>query len=165
MPSAKILESKKKIVSELHEKIMNATSAVLVDYKGITVEDDTKMRVEMRKADVNYFVVKNSILKLALKDTEYEKMSEVLEGTTSIALSDDAMAGAKIIDTYATKLKTVLEFKAGFIDKTLYEPADLKRIAKIPSKEVLIATMLASFNSPIQKFACCLNQIAQQKSA
>ena len=165
MPSAKVLEEKKQIVENLKEKINSAVSLVLVDYKGISVEDDTKMRTEMRKADVDYFVIKNNLLKLAFMGSDYEKLCEVLDGTTAVAISKDEVSGAKIIDSYATRLKKVMKIKAGFVEKEVYDAEQMTAISKIPPKEVLLATLLAGFNSPIQKFVMCLDQIAKQQSA
>ena len=166
MPSEKVLGEKKAYVSELKEKISKAVSCVVVDYKGINVEEDTSLRRDMRKANVDYFVVKNRLLKLALEGGNYEKICEVLEGTTAIALSnEDAIAGAKILGTYAAKHKEFFSIKAGFMENEVYDGEQMTKISKIPPKEVLIATLLAGFNSPIQKFTSCLDQIAKQKSA
>ena len=176
MPSEKILMQKQQIVADLRDKITRAQAGVLVDYKGITVEQDTKLRAELRKAGVEYTVIKNTLTHLAVKDTELEKISEVLFGTTALAVSfDDAVAPAKVINQYASK-NDKFKIKCGFVDGKVMSVAEVKALAELPSKEVLIAKMLGGFNAPITGFVnvlngnmrslvVALNAIAEQKAA
>ena len=165
MPSEKILESKKELVSKLSEKLKNASAGVLVDYKGIDVATDTKLRKELREAGVDYFVVKNTMLRFATKEVGYD-FDEVLNGTTALAISsEDQMAAARILVKYSEELKgAALTVKAGFMDGEASDVATVTAIAKIPSKEVLVAQMLSSLNAPIANLAVVLNQIAEKSA-
>lgn len=176
MPSAKVLESKKQIVSDLSQKLKSATSAVLVDYKGINVADDTKLRVEMRKADVEYSVVKNTLLRFACSDAGFGGLNDVLKGTTAIAISmTDPVAPAKILNEYAKKNKN-FKIKAGFVDGRIIDADEIGALAKLPPKEVLMAQVLGGLNAPISGFVnvlngnirglvVALNAIAEQKAS
>ncbi len=156
MPSEKILEQKKQIVAELSENLKSACSGVIVNYKGITVADDTKLRKQMRETG-EYKVVKNTLLKLALKDAGIEGLDSVLEGTTAIAISkDDYVGNAKVLCEFAEKSKT-FEIKAGFVDGNVIDAEGVKNLAKLPSKEVLVAQALAGLNAPITGFVTVLN--------
>ena len=138
MPSEKVLEQKKQIVAELSESLKNSCIGVIVNYKGITVEEDTKLRKQLRETG-EYKVVKNTLLKLALKDAGIEGLDSVLEGTTAIALSkDDYTGSAKALCDFADKSKT-FEIKAGFVDGKVIDVEAVKSLAKLPSKEVLVA--------------------------
>jgi len=165
MPSAKILEQKQQQVAALTEKLKNASAGVLVDYKGITVEDDTKLRRELRAAGVEYSVVKNTMLRLAAKEVGLDELCGVLEGTTALALAtEDQMAAARIVSKFADNMKgEVFSIKAGFIDGEAIDKATVEAIAKIPSKEALIAKMLGSMNAPIANLAMVIDQIAKKK--
>ena len=159
MPNAKVLESKKATVEALAEKLQNATAAVFVDYKGITAEADTKLRKELRENGVEYFVVKNSILGRAIAGTNLEGMSFALEGTTAIALSnEDYTAAARILCKYADAHDN-FKVKAGFLDGKVVDTATIDSLAKLPSKEVLLAKFLGSIKSPIYNFAYALQAI------
>ena len=152
MPSQKILEQKKEMVAELAEKIKKASSGVLVDFKGINVADDTALRSELRKADVEYAVIKNTTIRLAAEQAGYDKLNEVLEGTTALAISmNDAVAPARILADFAEKGK--LAIKAGFVDGGVIGVDQVNELSKIPSKEVLIAKMLGSMMSPLSGLA------------
>lgn len=176
MPSEKILMEKQQVVAELKDKILRAQAGVLVDYKGITVDQDTKLRAELRKAGVEYAVVKNTLTHIAVKGTGLEKVSEVLFGTTALAISyDDVVAPAKVISQYASK-NDKFKIKCGFADGKVMSADEVKALAELPPKEVLIAKMLGGFNAPITGFvnvlngnlrglACVLNAIAEQKAA
>ena len=132
MPSEKTIAKKKQIVEALVSKIAEATAGVVVDYKGITVEEDTKLRAEMREANVEYFVAKNTLLKLATKDTELAGLSEVLEGTTSVAVcKNDYVAAAKIVAKYAEELGERFNIKAGFADGKVLSVAEVNAFAKL----------------------------------
>ena len=159
MPSAKILESKKQIVADLTEKLQNSVSGVIVNYSGITVEDDTKLRAELRKAGVEYTVIKNPTTKRACENVGYGELASVLEGMTAVALSkDDAVAPAKILKGYADKIKT-FELKAGFVEGKILDQAGVEELASIPSREVLIGKILGSIQSPLYGLAYALQAI------
>jgi large subunit ribosomal protein L10 len=176
LASEKVIEQKKQFVKELSEKLQNACSGVLVEYKGINVQDDTELRRELRKASVDYAVVKNTMLGRAAKEVNIEGFDEVLHGTTALALSnDDYVAPAKILDDFASKHK-FFNIKLGFIDDTVVDADKVKALAKLPAKEVLVAQVLGGLNSPITSLAyvlsgCqrglvyALNAIAEQKGA
>ena len=177
MPSAAILEQKKAQVAELTEQLKKSCSGVLVDYKGITVEADTKLRNELRKAGVRYSVVKNTLMQRAIKEIGFDALEPVLSGTTAMAVStDDMVAPAKILTEYAKKSGNKFKIKAGFVEGRVISVADVQSLAELPPKEQLIARALAGFNSPIAGFAnvlnanlrglaVALNAIAEQKSA
>ncbi|HIZ55224.1 MAG TPA: 50S ribosomal protein L10 [Firmicutes bacterium] len=176
MPNEKVLQSKKELVLALTEKLQNAVSGVIVDYKGISVADDTKLRKELREAGVDYFVVKNTMLRFAAKNANLEELNGVLEGTTAIALSQDAVAPAKILAAFADKQKDVFNIKAGFVEGKVLSVDGVNELAKLPSREVLIAKALGGLNAPISGFAnvlnanlrglvIALNQIAEKQSA
>lgn len=157
MPSQKVLEEKKQIVAQLTEALKSSCTGVIVNYKGITVEDDTKLRKSLRESGDDYKVVKNTLLKLALEDAGIEGLDSVLEGTTALALSkDDYTSSAKILAEYAEKSDT-FEVKAGFIDGKAVDANAIKELAKLPSKEVLVSKALAGFNAPISGFVTVLN--------
>ena len=176
MPSEKILEQKKAIVAELAEKLKSSCAGVVVDYKGINVSDDTKLRRELREAGVDYFVVKNTLLSRAAKEANIDGLDSVLEGTTAIAISnDDYIAAAKILCDFADKNKT-FNVKSGFIDGNVVSVDQINELAKLPSKEVLVAKALGGLNAPISGFVTvlngtikglvvALNAIAQKQSA
>lgn len=162
MPNAKVLEEKQKIVADLKEKIGAAVIGVLVDYKGINVADDTALRKELRENGVDYFVVKNTLLSRAVQDTEIEGIKSVLEGTTAIALSnDDYAAPARILSKYADKSET-FKIKAGFLDGKLADLDTINAIAKLPSREVLLATVVGAFQAPIAAFARAVQAIVDK---
>ena len=153
MPSQKILEQKQNAVAVLAEKMRNAASGVLVKYEGIKVEDDTKLRAALRKAGVEYTVVKNTLTGRACDEVGYGEMKQYLSGMTAIATSaDDAIAPAKIMKEYAEKVES-FEIKAGFIDGAVIDAKAVEALASIPSKETLIAKMLGSLTSSLYSFA------------
>ena len=157
MPNVKVLEEKKQMVAELVEKIKNASSGVLVNYQGINVEQDTKMRTELREAGVDYFVFKNTLARLAVKECGFDELLPVLEKMTAIAISEnDPVAPAKILAAYADKIET-FNVKAGFVDGTVIDVKGVNQLATLPSKEQLIAKVLGSLQSPIYGLATVLN--------
>lgn len=163
MPNAKVLEQKKAIVADLAEKMKNASCGVLVDYKGINVEDDTKLRAEMRKNNVEYTVIKNNLIRFAAKEVGFDALDEVLHGTTAIAISmDDVIAPAKIIADYAKKDEKVFNIKAGFVEGRVLDANEVKQLAATPSREVLLAKMLGSLKGPITSLAIALNAIVEK---
>ena len=156
MPSEKILEQKKQQVAELSEKLKTAVTGVIVDYKGITVADDTKLRKSLRESGDEYKVVKNTLLGRALKEAGIDGLDSVLEGTTAIAISqEDYVGAAKILCEYAEKNKN-FQVKAGFVDGKMIDAEGVKNLAKLPSKEVLLAQVLGGLNAPITGFATVL---------
>lgn len=165
MPSEKVLESKKQIVTDLTETLKSSAAGVLVDYKGINVADDTKLRKELREAGVEYSVVKNTMLRFAAKEAGLEGWDEFLHGTTALAVSkEDPIIAAKILAKYAEAIKgDVFTIKSGFMDGKVVDTDTVNALAKIPAKEVLIATMLSSLNATISKFAVVVDQIAKKK--
>lgn len=167
MPSEKVLQAKKQVVADLVEKIKAAPAGVLVNYIGINVEDDTKLRRELREANVDYTVVKNTLLRFAFNELGITELDEQFNGTTALAISrEDPMAAARIICKYAKQIEgDVFSVKAGFMDGAAIDAATVNEIAAIPPKEVLIAKMLGSLNSPIASLAMVLNQVAEKQSA
>ena len=159
MPSAKILEQKKAFVEELADKFGRATSGVLVKYQGITVDEDTKLRAELRAAGVEYTVIKNRLIGLACDKVGFGDMRQHLEGMNAVAISyEDPIAPAKILKKYADKIET-FEIRAGFIDGAVVDAAVVGELADIPPKEVLIARLMGSMQSPLYGLACGLQAI------
>ena len=159
MPSEKILEQKKAAVAALTEKMNRATSGVLVKYQGITVEDDTKLRAELRKAGVEYTVLKNSLIGRAADEAGFGDLKSELTGMNAIALSyDDPVAPAKILKEYAEKIES-FELRGGFLEGSVVTVDTIKELANIPAKEVLIARMLGSLQGPIQGLAVALQAV------
>ena len=159
MPNASVLEQKKAVVAELIEKLKVAQAGVLVDYRGLTVEEDTKLRAQLREAGVEYKVVKNTLTRFAIKEVGYDEMDEQLNGPTSLAISaDDPIAPAKIISEFA-KSNENLTIKAGFLDGKVISLDEIKTLASTPSREVLIAKIMGSLNSPISALARTLQAL------
>lgn len=162
MPSQKVLEQKAAAVDALAEKFGRAVSGILVQYQGITVEDDTKLRAAMRAAGVEYTVIKNSLIGRACDKAGFEAMKEHLEGMNAVAISyDDPIAPAKILKEYAEKIET-FTLRAGFLDGAVVDEATVKELADIPPKEVLIAKMLGSLQSPISGLAVALQAVVDK---
>ena len=165
MASNAVIEQKKQIVADLTEKLKAACVGVVVDYKGITVADDTKLRKELRENGVDYFVVKNSLLGFAADEAGLSDLKTVLEGTTAIALSaDDYITGAKILNEFAEKANGYFEIKSGFIDNEVVAVDKVKSLAKLPSKEGLVAKALGSLKAPISNLVYALNAIKDKQS-
>ena len=153
MPSQKILEQKQALVAGLAEKFKAAISGVLVQYEGITVEDDTKLRAQLRAAGVEYTVVKNTLTGRACEEAGLGEMKQYLGGMTAIATSaTDAVAAAKIMKEYAEKIES-FEIRAGFVEGKVLDKAGVEELASIPSKEILVARMLGSMMSSLYSFA------------
>jgi large subunit ribosomal protein L10 len=164
MPSNSVLEQKKAVVADLVEKIKKAQSGVLVQYQGITVENDTKMRAAFRKAGVDYMVIKNTLIGRACDEVGYEAMKENLNGMSAIAIGyDDPIAPAKIAKEYADKVET-FEIKGGFLENAVVDANTVKALAEIPSKEVLLARFLGSIQGPISGFARAIQAVIDQKN-
>jgi len=157
LPSNKILEQKQQIVAELVEKFRESTAFVLADYRGLTVEQDTELRNALRKAGVEYKVIKNTLSKLALKELGIEGLDEYLVGPTAFAIStSDVVAPAKVMAEYAKKFEK-LDIKAGAVEGKSIDAKGVEALAELPSKEVLVAKMLGSLNAPITGFVNVLN--------
>ena len=162
MPNAKVLSEKQAIVAELTEKIQKASAGVLVDYKGITVEEDTALRRECRENGVDYAVVKNTLLRFAFNNTGLNELDDLLNGTTSLALSEDAVAPARVMADYAKKLDGKFEIKGGFMDGKPVDLATINSLASIPALPVLQAQVLGTMLAPITGLAVVLKQIAEK---
>ncbi len=159
------VEIKKPIVEEISAAIKDAQSVVLVDYRGLTVEQDTKLRRELREAGVNYKVYKNTMMNFAFKGTDFESLAPFLEGPSAVAISaTDATAPARVLAKFA-KTADKLEIKAGVVEGTLYDAEGMKSIASIPSREELLSKLLGSIQSPITNFARVMNQLAEKGGA
>ena len=164
MPNAKVLENKKAIVDALSEKIKNSTSAVFVDYKGITVAQDTALRNQFREANVEYAVVKNTLTRFAANKAGYTEFDELLNGTTSMAYTtEDPIAPARVICEFAKKNKNVIKIKGGMVEGKVLSVAELMSFGELPSKNALVAQVLGTFLAPISSLAVVLNQILEQK--
>ena len=162
MPNAKVLSEKQAIVAQLTEKIQKATAGVIVDYKGITVEEDTALRKECRESNVDYAVVKNTLLRFAFNNTGLNELDGLLNGTTSLALSEDAVAPARVMADYAKKLDGKFEIKGGFMDGKPVDLATIQSLASIPALPVLQAQFLGTMLAPITGLAVVLKQIAEK---
>ena len=156
------VEQKQVVVNEIKEKLAKAASVVVVDTRGLTVEEDTQLRKTLREAGVDYKVYKNTMVTLAVKDTEFEGLAQYLEGPSAFAFSyGEATTAAGILDKAAKTLPN-LEFKAGVIEGTVYDAAGMKAVAGIPSRDVLLSKLLGSFKSPIASFARVIKQVAEK---
>ncbi len=163
MPNAKVLESKKAVVESLSGKIKEASSVVFVDYKGISVAQDTTLRKQFREAGVEYSVVKNTLTNFAAKDAGYD-FSKVLNGTTAMATTTgDPIAPARIVCEFAKKNKNVLSIKGGIVEGSVLTAEQLNGFGELPSKAALVAQVLGTFLAPISSLACVLDQIREQK--
>ena len=160
MPSEKVLEAKKAQVAEVIDVLKEAQTGVLVDYRGLTVEEDTALRTKLREANVKYFVMKNTLLLRAAKEVGLEALEEALHGPTAIAVSsEDAVAPAKVLADFA-KENEKLEIKSGFMDGAVMSLDEIKTLAATPNMDTLIAKMMGSLNSPISSLARLLATIA-----
>ena len=160
MPNERTIQAKKEIVDQLKAKLDSAVTCVVVDYKGISVEDDTKLRKQLREAGVDYFVAKNTMLRLAAKEAGYEGLNE---GTTAVAISDtDPVSAAKILNDYAEDAKANFSLKAGMVEGKIFDKAGIEAIAKLPSKDQLLAQLCSVLNGNIRGLAVALNAIAEK---
>ena len=156
------VELKQPIVQAIVDDITGAESVVLVDYRGLTVAQDTELRKQLREAGIIYKVCKNTMMKRAFEGTEFAALEEHLEGPSAIAISkDDATAPARILCKFAKDAKA-LELKGGVVEGTVYDVAGLTELAKIPSREELLSRLLGSMQSPIANFARVIKQIAEK---
>ena len=156
------LDQKKAVVTEIKEKLEKATSAVLVDARGLTVEQDTALRKQLREAGVDYKVYKNTMMNFAVNDTQYEGLKDYFEGPSAIAICyEDPTTAAAIINKFRKDAKA-LEFKAGVIEGNCYDAKGMIQIADIPSREVLLSRLLGSFQSPMASFARVIKAVAEK---
>ena len=159
------VELKQPIVEEISAKINGAQSVVVVDYRGLTVEQDTELRKQLREAGVTYKVYKNTFMTRAFKGTEFEGLAPYLEGPSAIAIStEDATAPARVLAEF-DKNADKLEIKGGVVEGNVYDAKGMAAIASIPSREVLISRLLGSLQSPMANFARVINQIAEKGGA
>ena len=166
MPNAKVLSEKQAIVASLTEKLQNAAAGVLVDYKGITVAEDTALRAELRKNNVEYAVVKNTLLRFAVNNCGMNELDDLLSGTTSLAIChDDPVAPARVVNDFAKKLNDKFEIKGGFMDGKVMPLNEVMALAEIPPLPILRAQVLGTMLAPISGLACVLKQIAEKQGA
>ncbi len=158
------VEIKKPIVEEIKTNLDGAQTAVVVDYRGLTVEQDTQLRRNLREAGVVYKVYKNTMINFAIEGTEFEGLKDCLEGPTGLAVcKTDATAAARVMANFA-KDAPALELKGGVVEGTFYDAAGITAIASIPGREVLISKFLGSIQSPIANFARVIKQIADKRA-
>ena len=159
------IEIKKPIVEEISATIKDAQSVVLVDYRGLTVAQDTELRKQLREAGITYKVYKNTMMNFAFKGTDFEALAPYLDGPNAMAVSTtDATAPARILAKFAQTAKK-LEIKAGVVEGTVYDANGMKAISEIPSRDELLSKLLGSIQSPIANFARCMNQLAEKGGA
>ena len=164
MPNAKVLSEKQAIVEALAERIKGASAGILVDYKGITVSEDTALRTELRKDEVNYTVVKNTLLRFAFNNCGLNELDEQLNGTTSLATAEnDPIAPFRIINDYSKKLGDRFNVKAAFMEGKILTDAEIAEMSSLPSKDALYSKVLGTMIAPITGLAVCLGQILEQK--
>ena len=164
MPNAKVLSEKQAIVAALTEQLKNASSGVLVDYKGITVAEDTALRTELRQNEVQYGVVKNTLVRFALNNVGLEGLDDVLNGTTSLATSaGDPIAPMRVVNKYVKQLNDKFVIKGGFMDGKVISLEEIQALAELPSKEVLQAQVLGTMLAPITSLAIVIKAICEQK--
>lgn len=159
------VELKAPVVAEISEAIKDAQSVVLVDYRGLTVEQDTALRKQLREAGINYKVYKNTMMNFAFKGTDFEGLAPFLEGPSAIAISTtDATAPARVLAKFA-KTADKLEIKAGVVEGNVYDAEGMKAISQIPSREELLSKLLGSMQAPITNFARVMQQLADKGGA
>ncbi len=163
MPNAKVLSEKQAVVVEIVERIKASGSGVFVDYKGITVADDTKLRGELRKNDIEYSVIKNTLCRRALGEVGMEELDPILNGTTSLATSNgDPIAPFRVLNEYAKSKGELFNIKAGYMEGKVLSMAEIEELAQLPSKDALYAKVLGTMLAPITSLAVVLGQILEQ---
>ena len=159
------VELKKPIIEEISASIKNAQSVVLVDHRGLTVEQDTELRKQLREAGITYKVYKNTMMNFAFKGTDFESLTSYLKGPSAVAIStEDATAPARVLCKFA-KTANALEVKGGIVEGVLYDAKGIENISKIPSREELLSKLLGSIQSPITNFARVMKQLAEKGGA
>jgi len=166
MPNAKVLSEKQAVVADLTNKLKNAAAGVLVDYKGITVAEDTALRAELRKNNVEYAVVKNTLLRFAVNNCGMNELDDLLNGSTSLAIChDDPVAPARTVNDFAKKIDGHFEIKGGFMEGKAIPMEQVMALAEIPPLPILRAQVLGTMLAPISGLACVLKQIAEKQGA
>lgn len=166
MPSEKILAKKQEQVAGLTETLNGSVAGVLVDYKGITVADDTKLRRELRQAGVHYFVVKNTLLERAADAAGYHGLKDYLSGASALAVSEsDPIAPAKILTKYADASKGKFTVKAGFVDRGVIDAARVAELGRLPGREGLLSMLLSALTGNLRGLAVALNAVAEKQGA
>ena len=166
MPNAKVLSEKQAVVANLTNKLQNAAAGVLVDYKGITVAEDTALRAELRKNNVEYAVVKNTLLQFAVNNCGMNELDSLLNGATALAIChDDPVAPARVVNDFAKKIEGRFEIKGGFMDGKPMPLDEVLALANIPPLPILQAQVLGTMLAPISGLACVLKQIAEKQGA
>ena len=161
---SKNIEIKKTVVAEIKEKFDRAQTVVLVDYRGLNVAEDTELRNQLRKAGVEYAVLKNTMINLAIEGKGIDAVKAHLEGPTAVAFGyEDMIAPAKILSEFAKKSKK-LTIKCGVCDGAYLDEAGVQALATLPSKETLIAKIMGSMMSSVSKFVYCVEAIRKQKA-
>ena len=164
MPNAKVLSEKQAIVEALADRIQKAEAGILVDFKGITVSEDTELRTELRKEDVEYTVVKNTLTRKALDQLGMSELDSVLSGTTSLATTvNDPIAPFRVLSDFSKKLGDRFNIKAAFLEGKILNEAEIAEMSELPSKDALYAKVLGTMIAPITGLAVCLGQILEQK--
>jgi len=162
LPSQKVLEQKQQVVAQLAERIQGSVAGIIVDYKGITVEDDTKLRKELRENGVKYTVVKNTLIKRAAEKAGLNGIDDVLNGTSAIATSaEDYVAAARILQKFAEQHDN-FKVKTGYLDNEVISLDKIQSLAKLPSREVLLANVLGAFQAPIASFARAIQAVVDK---
>ena len=161
---SKNIELKKTVVAEIKEKFEKAKTVVLVDYRGLTVAEDTELRSQLRKAGVEYCVLKNTMINIATKDMGFTEMKEQLNGPTAVAFSyEDMIAPAKILTDFSKKAKK-MTIKCGVCDGAYLNADGVQALANLPSKEVLIAKIMGSMMSSVSKFVYCVEALRKKQA-
>ena len=164
MPSNSILVQKQQVVADLAEQLKNSVAGVVVNYQGITVENDTAMRKALREAGVKYVVMKNTMTGRACDMVGYGELKQYLSGMTAIAISEnDPVAAAKVLKTYAEKVES-FNILAGYVDGAVIDANTVNELADIPNKETLIAKLLGSIQSPLYKFAYAIKAVVDKEN-
>lgn len=166
MPNEKVLNEKKAVVDALTQRLQNAVAGVFVDYKGISVLEDTALRAEMRENNVNYTVIKNTLARFAINNVGFSELDSILNGTTSLATSDeDPIAPFRILSNASKKMADKFNVKAAFMDGKILSESEIEELSKLTSKNDLISIVLGTMQAPIAGLACVLDQIAEKGGA
>lgn len=166
MPNEKVLNEKKAVVDALTQRLQNAVAGVFVDYKGINVLEDTALRAEMRENNVNYTVIKNTLARFAINNVGFSELDSILNGTTSLATSDeDPIAPFRILSNASKKMNDRFNVKAAFMDGKILSESEIEELSKLTSKNDLISIVLGTMQAPIAGLACVLDQIAEKGGA
>lgn len=165
MASEKILAGKKSYVDGVKELLDASVGGVVFNYKGITVEEDTKLRKELREAGVHYEVIKNTMLKIAIKGTAIESLSDVLAGSTAVAIagSEDPLAAARILNKFCEASKGKYEIKGGYLDGEVLDVAGVQKIANLPNRDGLLSMLLSALQGNLSGLARVINAVKEQK--